>query len=87
MQPRAEPKLGRALLASPLIAGFILACIAGVAFAGCDDHDPTEEAKEAVKKVERTVEKSGEAIREQSADGSLLVQKPAAPDAGQPFDR
>jgi hypothetical protein len=57
------------------------------AAASCDDHDPTEEVKEAARTVERTVEKSGEAIREQSADGSLLVQKPATTDAGSRPDR
>ena len=45
-----------------------------------------EDASEGVERAQReaikTVEQAGEALRDKTADGSLLVQSPTAPDAG-----
>ena len=55
----------------------------------CDANEAEDAAEEAVRAVERAerqaarkVEQAGEALREKTADGSLLVQSPTAVDAG-----
>jgi hypothetical protein len=53
----------------PISVSLLVLAIFGAALA-CD---------EAAKKVEQ----AGESLREQTADGSLLVQSPRAPDAGE----
>jgi hypothetical protein len=55
----------------------------------CDANEAEDAAGEAVRAVERAerqaarkVEQAGEALREKTADGSLLVQSPTALDGG-----
>jgi hypothetical protein len=71
----------RALLLSGLVLASVFACE--------DANDSGETAGEGPSAVERAqreaarkVERAGEALREATADGSLLVQSPAPPDAG-----
>jgi hypothetical protein len=70
----------RALLVSGFVVASVFAC------EGANDGDETAgEAARAVERAQREaarkVERAGEALREATADGSLLVQSPAPPDA------
>ena len=60
----------------------VLLLAAASAFACEASNEGDDAAEEAVRAAARKVEKAGEALREKTADGSLLVQTPTAADGG-----
>jgi hypothetical protein len=71
------------------ISVLMLAVASAFACDASRDGDGDDTAEEAVRAVERAqrqaarkVEQAGEALREKTADGSLLVQSPMAADGG-----
>jgi hypothetical protein len=62
----------------------IRVCLLALASAvACEDASEGEDAAErAARQAVKKVEQAGEALREKTADGSLLVQSPTAPDGG-----